>query len=315
MRQIVILDLDTLGEVPNLHKLSDFGIVNSYPITFPNEIVSRISKAEIIITNKVVIDRDVMKQCPHLKLICVSATGTNNVDLESARQLGIQVRNAVGYSSNSVAQHTIASILQLYNQLSYYDHFVKSGGYYKSKIFTHHGPTIIELHNKNFGIIGLGNIGNTVAKVASGFGARVSYYSTSGKNNQNEYPQLSLKELLQESDVVSIHAPLNDKTKNLISTKALMLMKPTSILVNVGRGGIVNELALANAIEKNQIGGACIDVFENEPINQNNPLLKIKNHEKLVLTPHNAWASIEARTKLIEIVYNHIKDYTSKINQ
>ena len=314
MRKIVILDVNTLGKVRNLDSLSDFGQVISYETTSPPKTISRIADAEIIIANKVVIDKDVMDQCPQLRLICVSATGMNNVDLDTAREKEIEVKNAVGYSSHSVAQHTIACILQLYNQLSYYDSYVKNGDYSRSDIFTHYGPPIIELHNKIVGIIGLGNIGKTVAKIVSGFDAKVNYYSTSGKNIQNEYPRLSLHELLHSSDIISIHAPLNEKTRNLISDNELSLMKPTGILVNMGRGGIVNELALAKAINNNQIGGACIDVFENEPINPDNPLLKVKYPEKLVLSPHNAWASTEARTKLIDIVYENIEEYITSKN-
>lgn len=314
MMNIVILDAKTLGKVRNIDRLSDFGKVISYDTTTPAETAPRASDADIIITNKVVIDKGVMKGCPNLKLICISATGMNNVDLEAAKEFGITVKNAVGYSSHSVAQHTIASILQLYNQLSYYDTYVKNGDYSRSDIFTHYGPQITELYNKTFGIIGLGNIGNTVAKIALGFEARVNYYSTSGKNTQNEYPSLSLDELLNTSDIISIHAPLNEKTQNLISTEQLALMKSSSVLVNVGRGGIVNELALANAIDNHQIGGACVDVYENEPINPDNPLLKIKNPEKLVLSPHNAWASIESRTKLIDIVYQNIEGFIKSQN-
>ena len=314
MMEIVILDAKTLGKIPNLEKLSDFGNVISYETTSPRETISRIADAEIIITNKVVIDNEVMQHCPRLRLICISATGMNNVDLETARQKGIEVKNAVGYSSHSVAQHTIASILQLYNQLSYYDSYIKSGKYSQSDIFTHYGPPITELHNKIFGIIGLGNIGKTVAKIASGFEAKVKYYSTSGKNIRNEYPQLSLEELLSTSDIISIHAPLNERTRNLISNEQLSLMKSTAILVNASRGGIVNEFALAEAIDTDQIGGACIDVFENEPIKTDNPLLNVKYREKLVLSPHNAWASIEARTKLIDIVYQNIEEFINSKN-
>jgi lactate dehydrogenase-like 2-hydroxyacid dehydrogenase len=314
MNNIVILDAKTLGKVGNLDKLNDFGKVVSYETTSPAEVVSRIADAEIIITNKVVIDREVMKECPNLKLICISATGMNNVDLEAARESEIAVKNAVGYSSQSVAQHTIASLLQLYNQLNYYDAYVKSGDYARSDIFTHYGPPITELHKKTVGIIGLGNIGKAVARIALGFDANVNYYSTSGKNTQDEYTRLSLAELLTTSDIISIHAPLNEKTQNLISTEQLSLMKFSAILINVGRGGIVNELALANAINDGQIGGACVDVFEREPIDMDNPLLKVKYPEKLVLSPHNAWASIEARTKLIDIVYGNIKDFIEKQN-
>jgi len=309
MAKIVLLDAKTLGQVPNLKGLSKFGEVKSYDTTLPDETASRIADANIIITNKVIIDRKVIEQCPKLKLICISATGTNNVDLIAAKEKGIQVKNAVGYGSNSVAQHTFASILQLFNQISYYDTYVKNGRYAQSDIFTHYGPPTRELNDKSFGIIGLGNIGKTVAGIASSFGAKVCYYSTSGRNKNEKYTQLTLDELLKSSDIISVHAPLNAQTTNLISKEQFALMKPSSILVNVGRGGIVDESALAEAINNSLIAGACIDVFEHEPIKVENPLLKVKYPEKLVLTPHNAWASIESRTKLVEIVSKNIEDF------
>ncbi len=314
MKKIVFLDTKTLGNDLSLDQFSKFGNVISYESTSASDTISRMADAEIIVTNKVVIDSNVMDHCTRLRLICISATGMNNVDLVAAKAKGILVKNAVGYSSNSVAQHTFASIFHLYNQLGYYDNYVKNGSYSKSDIFTHYGPPIIELNKKEFGIIGLGNIGKAVATIATAFGARVSYYSTSGKNNNSLYPQLSLVELLEHSDVISIHAPLNEKTTNLIASKELSLMKTNAILVNVGRGGIVDETALAEAIDNNGIGGACIDVFPNEPILTNNPLLKVRRPERLVLTPHNAWASVEARRKLIDIVYQNIADFVDSEN-
>ncbi len=313
--KIVILDAKTLGSIPNINKISNFGNVVSFETTTPQQSIEHIGDGEIIITNKVIIDDGIMAHCPNLKLICISATGMNNVDLEAAENRNIQVKNAVGYSSQSVAQHTFAAILQLYNQLSYYDQYVKSGAYPNSEIFTHFGPKITELHNKTFGIIGLGNIGKTVADIATVFGSNVQYYSTSGKNNNRKYPSKSFKELLVTSDIISIHAPLNKKTQYLIGEKQFSMMKNTAILVNVGRGGIVNEQELANAIDKKEIAGACIDVFEKEPIAADNPLLKIKYPEKLVLSPHNAWASIESRTALIEIVCENIENYLNVKNQ
>lgn len=309
MKKIVLLDVKTLGEAPNLKQISSYGDVTSFDTTKLEETKANIGDAEIVITNKVIINRDIMDQCPNIKLICISATGMNNVDLQAAKEKEIVVKNAIGYSSQSVAQHTFASILQLFHQLTYYDDYVKSGKYAESDIFTHYGPKITELHNKQFGIIGLGNIGKTVANIALGFGAKVAYYSTSGKNNNSEFQQFSFEELLQKSDIISIHAPLNDKTQNLISTEQLSIMKPTAVLVNVGRGGIVNEAAVADAITNQKIGGACIDVFESEPIKSDNPLLKVKYPERLVLTPHNAWASNEARIKLVDIVCGNIEEY------
>jgi glycerate dehydrogenase len=307
--QIVILDSKTLGEVPNLSAFSEYGSLVEYDITKPSQTIERIADADIIITNKVVIDRKIMQQCPQLKLICISATGMNNVDLDAAAELGIEVKNAVGYSSNSVAQHTFAMLLQLANRIDYYDNYVKSGEYVRSDIFTHYGPASFELHKKNFGIIGRGNIGNAVAKIAEAFGAIVSYHSTSGKNLDQGYPHKSLNELLKTSDVISIHAPLNEHTENLIGLDEMQKMKDTAIIVNVGRGGIVNEADLARAIDDQQIGGACIDVYTSEPMSEDHPFLKIRHPERLVLTPHNAWASIEARTRLVEIVAENVKRF------
>jgi glycerate dehydrogenase len=307
--KIVILDAKTLGVVSNISELNKYGEVLSYETTPPELTVDRIADAEIVITNKVVIDGNVIDRCPQLKLICISATGMNNVDLEAAKKAGIVVKNAAGYSSQSVAQHTFAMIFQLANQLGYYDHYVKSGQYAESDIFTHYGPPSFELCNKNYGIIGMGNIGQTVAKIAESFGAKVSYFSTSGENTAQNYPLLSLPEILESSDIISIHAPLNEHTQNLIAKEQLAVMKSSAILVNVGRGGIVHEGDLARAIDDQIIGGACIDVFGKEPIEADNPLLKVKHPDRLVLSPHNAWASIEARIKLVQIVLNNIQKY------
>lgn len=307
--KIVILDAKTLGATPNLGDISKFGELTIFESTSSDQRIERIKDADIIITNKVLIDAYVMDHCPDLKLVCISATGMNNVDLVTAEKKGLKVMNAAGYSSGSVAQHTFAMLLQLTNQISYYDQYVKSGKYTQSDIFTHYGPTIFELRNKNYGIIGMGNIGRTVASIAQSFGAHVCYYSTSGKNTGQDFPALKLEELLKTSDIISIHAPLNEKTKNLIGKDQLAMMQSHAILINVGRGGIVNEKELANAIDRRLIGGACIDVFEQEPIDEKSPLLSVQYPERLVLSPHNAWASIEARTRLVEIIMENIKTY------
>ena len=309
-----MLDAKTLGSASILSKIANHGELKLYDSTNPSSTIEHIGDAKIVITNKALVDRNVMQSCPKLKLICVSATGMNNVDLQAAEELGIKVKNAVGYSSGSVAQHTFAMILKLIHQVDYYDDYVKSGAYSENDIFTHYGPSFFELQGKSFGIIGLGNIGKTVAKIASGFGSKVYYYSTSGANNDADYTQLELEELLKSCDIVSIHAPLNERTKNLISAHELTIMKPESILVNVGRGGIVDEKALANAIDQNEIGGACIDVYSSEPIEPDNPLLKVKDPKKLILTPHNAWTSVESREKLIDIVCENIKAFQKSGN-
>lgn len=307
--KLVFLDTLTVGDVKNLHLFKKFGEVDYYETTSPGETLERVKKADVIISNKVVVDRNTIKQTPNLKLICVAATGTNNIDKAAAKERGIEVKNVADYSTNSVAQGTFAILLQLINQVSYFDNYVKSGEYSQSPIFTHLGKSFFELTEKRFGIIGLGNIGRKVAKIAEAFGAEVVYYSASGQNNDQPYLRLELNEFLQTSHIVSIHAPLNDYTANLINYDRLLLMKKSAILINAGRGGIVNEHDLAQALDEGLIAAAGIDVFEREPIGSDNPLLKVRNKEKIVLTPHLTWASIEARTLLIEKVAENIKGF------
>lgn len=306
---IVFLDASTVGEVPNLESIKELGEVTFYQVTTPKETADRIREANIIITNKVVITRELMEKAPHLKLICIAATGMNNVDREAAADRGIPVKNVAGYASVSVAQTTFAMILHLLQNLPAYDKYVKSSSYSKSPIFTNMDQNFHEISGMRFGIIGLGNIGQKVADIAEAFGAGVVYYSTSGKNTDQPYERLELKELLETSDVVSIHSPLNKKTENLIGYKQFSQMKPSAILVNTGRGGIVNEPDLARALDEKLIFGAGLDVFEQEPIQPDNPLLSIKDPGKLVLTPHIAWASVEARTQLIDGVKDNIREF------
>lgn len=304
---IVFLDTKTVGDLPNLKDLKEVGDVTFYPVTKPDEIEKRIELADIVITNKVVLDKEIIKNAINLKLICVAATGMNNIDRNAAKEKGIQVKNVSGYASQSVAQSTFALILNLMQDIQYYDNYVKSGEYSKSDIFTNLDRSFSEIHGKHIGIIGLGNIGRQVAKIAEAFGSKVVYHSTSGNNTDQDYPHMSLNELLESSDIVSIHAPLNEHTANLIRYDQLKRMKSTAFLINTGRGGIIQEAELARALDENLIAGAALDVFENEPIKADNPLLKIKNKHKLVMVPHIAWSSIEARTELMEGVKKNIE--------
>lgn len=306
---IVFLDIQTVGNVPNLNVIKNLGSFTSYALTPPTLRLERMKHAEVVITNKVIIDKDIIDQCPDLKLICVAATGVNNIDVAYAQTKGIQVRNAVDYSSESVAQITVGMILNLINRFNYFDTYVKSGNYSKSDMFTHFGPTIYQLNGKRLGIIGLGNIGKRVAKMMEAFGMEVVYYSTSGKNNDTNYKKTELDDLLKTSDIVTIHAPLNEQTKNLISLEKLKLMKPSAFIVNNGRGGIVNESDLIEALNSNIIAGAGTDVFEKEPILTDSPFYRINNPDKLLLTPHIAWTSMEARITLIEKIAENIKEY------
>ncbi|HEV09009.1 MAG: D-2-hydroxyacid dehydrogenase [Sulfurihydrogenibium sp.] len=308
--KLAILDAATLGEDVNLDIFKDFGYLEIYPITATKEeTIERVKDKNIIITNKVVIDKDVMDNAPNLKLICVAATGYNNIDINYAKQKGIAVTNVAGYSTNSVVQHTFAMLFYLLESLRYYDDYVKSGEYSKSPIFTHIGRPFWEISGKTWGIIGLGTIGKKVAQVAESFGCDVIYYSTSGKNLSQSYPHKALDELLSVSDIVSIHAPLNENTKNLITYDKIKLMKKTAILLNLGRGGIVNEKDLAKAIDEGLIAAAGLDVLEKEPISPDNPLLSIKNKDRLLITPHIAWTSLEARQTLVKEIYLNIEAF------
>jgi len=310
--KIVLLDIKTIGDVPNLEKLKNLGDFTSYDVTKPNQTAERISGAEVVITNKVVLDEELIQNAENLKLICVAATGMNNIDLEAAEKSGVQVKNVADYASDSVAQGTFAIIFHLRYNLHGYDQYIKSGQYSESDIFTNLEYTYTELKNKRFGIIGLGNIGSRVASIAEAFGSEVVYYSTSGRNRDQPYQRLELEELLETSDIVSIHAPLNENTEYLIRYDELKLMKSSALLINTGRGGIVNENDLAQALDENCIGGAGLDVFEQEPINPDNPLLHLRNREKLVMTPHITWASVEARTELMEGIITNIKSFKAE---
>ncbi len=308
MKKIVVLDSITLGNV-DFDKLKEFGEVILYDKTKAEEVKERIKDASIILTNKVVLNKDNLKNAEKLEIICETATGFNNIDVEYAKSKNIAVTNVAGYSTPTVAQHTFATLLHLYDKIGYYDEFVKSGEYSKSGMFTNLDRPFNDIEGKTWGIIGLGNIGKKVAKIAEAFGAKVVYYSTSGKNNNSEYKRVELDELLSESDIISIHSPLNKNTKGLFNYDNLKKMKKTSVLINMGRGPIVVEEDLAKAIDENIISGAALDVFSVEPMPENSSLLKIKNKEKIVMTPHIAWASIEARERLFNDLIENIKAF------
>ncbi len=308
---IVILDAKTLGDDLDLTPLKKFGKLVVYETTNPSETYERIANATIVITNKVMIGRLHMQRTPLLKLICVAATGMNNIDLKAAKEIGIEVKNVAGYSTQSVVQHTFAMLFYLIENLCYYDKFVKHGEWSHSGIFTDVSRPFFEIAGKSWGIIGFGAIGQEVARVATAFGANISYHSTSGQNSNTNYPQKSLESLLRESDIVSIHAPLNDTTHDLISAETIAFLKHNAILLNLGRGGIVNETALASALNECKIY-AGIDVIETEPIAKDNPLMQCDT-DRLFITPHIAWASKEARVKLLEGILHNIQTYLETI--
>ncbi len=306
--KIVFLDRKTLGDDICLEKFNDLGEVTIYETTKPEETLQRVKECDVVVTNKVIIDKEILDKS-NIKLVCITATGTNNVDLEYAKLKGIVVKNVVGYAKATVAQYTITSALHFIQKLDYYKNYVSSGKWEKSDIFTHLGESFFELSGKNWGIIGLGDIGKTVASIASSFGCNVNYYSTSGQNSNNEFSQLSLEELLKTSDVISIHSPLNEQTFNLLNKTNLPLLKSGAILINVGRGGIINEQDLADYINEEKELFCALDVIEHEPIKKENPLNSITKKQNLIITPHIAWASIEARNKIIDITYENIKSF------
>lgn len=295
----------------DLSSIKRFGDYTGYDVTSPEQVVERCADAEVVISNKVVLDAAIIASLPKLRLICVAATGMNNIDLNAAAEHGVEVRNAVGYSTYSVAETTICSALSLLREVTYYDNYFKSGEYAKSeRIFNFDRPTA-QLRGKRWGIIGMGNIGREVARLAEAFGCDVVYYSTSGIERDEVYNKLSLNELLNSSDVISIHCPLNEHTQNLISAEELAMMKKSAILINVARGGIVNEAALAEALNNGNLRGAALDVFTTEPLRES-PLYNLQDPYRLLASPHNAWSSVEAIDRLIACIAENIHEYFTK---
>lgn len=307
--KIVILDKLTLGDDIDLSKFQALGEVVLYDTSTKKEAIQRIADADVVITNKVIMDEETLKDAKNLKMIALTATGFNNVDLNYTHANNIVVANVSGYSTAAVVQHTFALLFYVMEKLNYYDNYVKSGEYSKSPVFTHFGRIFMELNNKTWGIIGLGSIGRGVAEIAKAFGCRVIYYSASGRSYDVEYERVEFDELLKQSDIVSVHAPLNDATKNLMNYEAFSKMKKNSIFLNLGRGPIVDEEGLAKALDEDLIDGAGLDVVCSEPIEEGNPLLHIKNKDKLIITPHIAWATFEARTRLMDEVYLNIQAF------
>ncbi len=305
---IVFLDADTIGNT-SLAKLQKLGNLSIYKTTSQDLVVSRAIDADILITNQVVIDANNLSKLPKLRLVCVAATGVNNIDLQACQKKGVAVYNVKGYSTDSVAQSVFTSLFYFLSNISFFDKYVKDGSYSKSPIFTCMDKEYSEVCGKTLGIIGFGEIGQKVAKIAKAFGIKVVYYSTSGKNDKKGYKRVELDALLEKSDFVSLHCSLNENTKNLICADKLKIMNKKAVLINFARGGIVDEKALANALNQGVIAGYISDVFEKEPILSDSPLLSVKEKQKLVLTPHIAWASVEARRRLVDGVVKNIQSF------
>ena len=308
--KIVFLDEYSVGGT-DLSAIKALGDYTGYDITRRNEILERSKGAEIIIANKTILDADTIAALPDLRLICVAATGMNNVDLEAAAAHGVEVRNAVGYSTYSVAETTIGSAIALLREVVYYDEYFKSGRYAAADyLFNYDRPTS-QLRGKKWGIIGLGNIGREVARLAEAFGCEVCYYSTSGVGRDEKYKRVELSELLESSDIVSIHCPLSDRTRNLIDWKEFEKMKSSAIIINVARGGIINEEALAEALDSGKIRSAALDVFSREPL-RSSPLYNIKDKYRLLASPHNAWSAEASLKRLVDCIVQNIKTFQAK---
>jgi glycerate dehydrogenase len=261
----------------------------------------------VVLLNKVVVDQTFLDAAPRLKLVCEAGTGINNIDVELCKKRGVVVRNVAGYSTDSVAQTAWMHILNLAGHAFHYQEFVCSGQYSKNPVHVDYRHPFVELASKTLGIVGMGAIGQKVAAIARAFGMEVIYFSTSGTGHCKDYPCVSLDELLERSDVISIHAPYNERTAGLMGYEQLRKMKPTAYLVNTGRGGIAVEEDLARALDEGLIAGAALDVYVKEPLPAESPLMHLVHPERLLFTPHIAWYSREARARLAHEMAENIK--------
>lgn len=307
--KIVILERNSVGTDVSVDCLRELGDLEIYHNTVAGEAEERVKDADIVIANKAPLNRETLKYASSLKLICEFATGYDNVDLEYCNEKGIRVANVVDYSTAAVAQHTFALCFYILEKLNHYDNYVKSGKYAAQDRFSNFDIPFTELEGKVWGIVGMGNIGKRVAKIAEAFGCKVIFYSASGNSTCTEYKRVELDTLLKESDFLSLHCPLSDRTRNLIDLEALKKMKKTAVLINVARGPVVNDEALYTALTEGIIAGAGLDVTGTEPMRDSNPLSKIMDSNKLIITPHLAWASIEARRRVVEETYKNIKAF------
>ena len=313
--KLVILERNSVGTDVDVSCFEKFGEVTCYPNTVAANTAERVKDADIILANKAPLNESTLKDAPNVKLICLLATGFDNVDLAYCRSRGIKVTNVINYCTSTVAQHTLLLALALSEKIAFYDDYVKSGAYSAQDRFSNFDRTFYDLEGKTWGIIGMGTIGRRVAGLAQAFGCRVIFYSASGKSTCTDYERVEFDTLLQESDILSLHCPLSDRTRGLINKDALSKMKETAILVNVARGPVVDTQALYDALVADQIAGAGLDVLEQEPMAGDNPLAQIKDSTKLIITPHMAWASLESRTRLVDEVVKNIEAFLAGENR
>ena len=307
--KIVILERNSVGIDVSVDSITEYGETTVYRNTTAVDVAERVKDAEIIVANKAPLNETTLKDAKDVKLICEFATGYDNVDLSYCKSRGIRVANVVNYSTDAVAQHTFAMCLYILEKLRHYDDYVKSGEYAAQDRFSNFDLSYTELAGKTWGIIGMGNIGKKVAKIAKAFGCRVIFYSVTGRSSCTEYERVDFDTLLKESDFLSLHCPLSDITRNLINLDALKKMKKTAILLNVARGPVVNDEDLYTALTENYILGAGLDVTGTEPMKDSNPLSKFMDSNRLIITPHMAWASIEARTRCVSETCKNIEAF------
>ena len=308
--KIVSLERNSAGIDISVDCWNELGEVTIYSNTVTVEdIRERVKDADIIIANKARMNEETLKDAPNVKLICELATGYDNCDLEYCSSRGIKVTNVKDYCTDMVAQHTFTLALTLSQKLPHYDHYVKSGAYSAQDRFSNFDIPFYELAGKTWGIVGMGNIGKKVASIASAFGCKVIFHSVTGKSSCTDYPQVDKETLLKECDFLSLHCPLSDLSRNFIDADALKKMKKSAILINVARGPVVNNNDLYEALLAGEIQAAGLDVIEKEPLELSNPLSKLQDSNQLIITPHLAWASVEARTRCVEGVYENIKAF------
>ena len=307
--KLVVLERNSAGTDIDVSCFEKFGDVDYYPNTVAHNTAERVKDADIIIANKAPLNETTLKGAPNVKLICLFATGFDNVDLDYCRSRGIKVANVVNYCTSTVAQHTLLLALMLTEKIAFYDEYVKSGTYSAQDRFSNFDRVFNDLEGKTWGIVGMGTIGRRVAGLAQAFGCKVIFYSASGRSTCTDYERVGFDTLLQESDILSLHCPLSDRTRGLFNKEAFARMKETAILVNVARGPVVDTQALYDALTGQQIAGAGLDVLEQEPMTKDNPLAQIKDSTKLIITPHMSWASLESRTRLVEEVVRNIEAF------
>lgn len=313
--KLVVLERNSVGTDVDVSCFEKFGEVAYYPNTVADNTAERVKDAEIIIANKAPLNESTLKDAPNVKLICLFATGFDNVDIAYCKNRGIKVANVVNYCTPAVAQHTLLLALMLAEKIAFYDNYVKSGTYSAQDRFSNFDRPFSDLNGKTWGIVGMGNIGRKVAGLAQAFGCKVIFYSASGKSTCTEYERVEFDTLLKESDILSLHCPLSDRTRGLINKAAFEQMKETAILINVARGPVVDTQALYDALINNQIAAAGLDVLEKEPMAKDNPLGKIQDSTKLIITPHMSWASTESRICLIGEVVKNIEAFLAGENR